>query len=201
VTRGRVVGLVAVVVVLVAAFALRPAGTASTASPVTLTAAPTAGELTPLRARAALTPCPAGLSAALPDLVLGCLGGGPAVHLRAAGSGVPTLVNVYGSWCGPCQDEMPVLAAFARASGGKVALVGVDTEDDPRSALQFAADVGQHWPAVVDDDQAVLRRYAAGPPVTLFLDAEGRVVHVKTGAFRSLADLRALVSRELGVSV
>ena len=31
--------------------------------------------------------------------------------------------------------------------------------------------------------------------------SEGRVVHVKTGAFRSLADLRALVSRELGVSV
>lgn len=196
-TRGRLVGLVAVVVVLVAAFALRPAGTASTASSVT----PTAGDLTPLRARAALTPCPAGLSPALPDLVLGCLGGGPPVHLRAAGSGIPTLVNVYGSWCGPCQDEMPVLAAFARASGGKVALVGVDTEDDPRSALQFAADVGQHWPAVVDDDKAVLRPYAAGPPVTLFLDAKGRVVHVKTGAFRSLADLRALVSRELGVSV
>ena len=210
-TRGRVVALVGVVVALVAAFALRPAGTTSSGSRSGGTRSPSAGTSSPvavpaadlaaLRAQAALSPCPAGLSAALPDLVLGCLGGGPDVALRAKGSGVPTLVNVYGSWCGPCQDEMPLLAAFARASAGRVALVGVDTEDDPRSALRFATDVGQHWPAVVDDDKVVLRRYSPGPPVTLFLDAAGRIVHVTTGPFRSLADLRATVTRELGVTV
>ena len=198
-TRGRLLALLAVVVALVGAFALRPGPSRTSAGPVP--APSQAAELAALRTRAALTACPTGLSAALPDLVLGCLGGGPDVPLRAAGSGVPTLVNVYGSWCGPCQDEMPVLAAFARQAAGRVALVGVDTNDDPRQALQFAADVGQHWPAVVDDDKAVLRRYSSGPPVTLFLDAAGRVVHVKRGPFRSLADLRATVARVLRVTV
>ena len=158
-------------------------------------------DLGPLRAAAALEPCPTGISRALPDVELPCLGGGPGVRLRGTPSGVPTLVNVYGSWCDPCQEEMPLLVAFARKAGPRVALVGVDTVDEPRLALQFAKDVGQHWPAVVDDDKRVLREYAAGPPVTLFVDPAGEVVHVKTGPFRSLPELEAQVERYLKVAV
>ena len=157
-------------------------------------------DLAPLRAAAGLDPCPSGISPALPDLVLPCLGGGPDVRLRGTPSGVPTLVNVYGSWCDPCQDEMPILVRFSRQAAGKVALVGVDTLDEPRLALLFAKDTGQTWPAVVDDDKQVLVRYAAGPPVTLFVDAKGAVVHVRRGPFRSLADVQASVRRYLGVA-
>jgi hypothetical protein len=96
---------------------------------------------------------------------------------------------------------MPVLAAFARASAGRVALLGVDTEDEQRLALLFAQDVGQTWNAVVDDDKAVLRRYAGGPPVTLFVDAAGAIKHVKVGAFADLAEVRALTARYLEVAV
>jgi thiol-disulfide isomerase/thioredoxin len=135
----------------------------------------------------------------LPDVTLPCLGGGPDVRLRGTPSGVPTLVNVYGSWCAPCQEEMPLLVSFARKAGSRVVLLGVDTEDEPRTALQFAKDLGQHWPAVVDAQGAVLRRYAPGPPVTLFVDARGRVVHVQRGKFASLAQLEAAVATHLGV--
>jgi cytochrome c biogenesis protein CcmG/thiol:disulfide interchange protein DsbE len=158
-------------------------------------------DLQPFRAAAALDPCPAGLSLDLPDVTLPCLGGGPDVPLRGVPRGRPSLVNVYGSWCGPCQEEMPLLVDFSKRAGDKVALVGVDTVDEPRSALQFAKDFGQHWPAVVDDDKVVLRNYASGPPVTLFVDASGRVRFVKTGPFRSAAELDALVRQHLGVTV
>ncbi len=160
----------------------------------------TAGdELAPLRAAAALAPCPTGVGPGLPALTLPCLGGGPDVRLDARPTGVPTLVNVYGSWCAPCQDEMPVLAAFARKAGPRVALLGIDTEDEPRLALRFAKDLGQRWPAVVDAQGAVLRRYAPGPPATLFVDPTGRVRYVHRGAFRSLAALEAAVAEHLGV--
>ncbi len=164
-------------------------------------AAPAAPSLAPLRAAAALAPCPTGISKELPDLTLPCLGGGDPVPLRGVPTGRPTLVNVYGSWCGPCQEEMPVLVAFAKRAGDRVGLVGVDTLDEPRLALQFAKDLGQHWPAVVDDDKKVLVRYASGPPVTLFVDGAGAVVHVKTGPFRDLAALEALVATYLKVTV
>jgi thiol-disulfide isomerase/thioredoxin len=165
-------------------------------------ATPPEGEvdLAPLRRAAALAPCPTGIGD-VPHLVLPCLGGGPDVVLDGPPSGVPTLVNVYGSWCGPCQEEMPVLAAFARKAGPRVAIVGVDTEDEPRLALLFARDVGQHWAAVQDDEGRFLRKYASGPPLTLFVDERGKVVSVHRGPFTSLGQLTGQVRRHLGVEV
>ena len=157
-------------------------------------------DLAPLRAAAALAPCPSGIGD-VPHLVLPCLGGGPDVVLDGPPPGVPTLVNVYGSWCSPCQREMPVLVDFAERAGSKVALLGVDTQDDTRLALLFAKDVGQHWPAVVDDDGVFLRHYGVGPPVTLFVDAAGKVAFVHHGPFTSVAQVVAAVSRHLGVKV
>jgi thiol-disulfide isomerase/thioredoxin len=157
-------------------------------------------DLAPLRAAAALAPCPTGVGR-LPHLVLPCLGGGPDVTLDSPPSGVPTLVNVYGSWCSPCQREMPVLAAFMARAKGRVALLGVDTEDEPRLALRFAKDLGQHWPAVVDDDGRLLRHYASGPPVTLVVDRTGAVVFVHRGPFTSLGQVVTDVQRHLGVAV
>jgi thiol-disulfide isomerase/thioredoxin len=158
------------------------------------------GDLSGLRAQAALDPCPTGVGD-LPHLTLPCLGGGPDVVLDSGPPAVPTLVNVYATWCGPCKDEMPVLAAFREKAGTKVGLLGVDTEDEQRLALLFAKDLGQHWPAVVDDDGAVLRRYGAGAPLTLFVDTTGRVAYVHHGAFKDLPSLVAEVKRRLGVVV
>lgn len=163
-------------------------------------AKPATVDLAPFRQAAALEPCPTGVGD-VPHLVLPCLGGGPDVVLDGPPSGVPTLVNVYGSWCGPCQDEMPILASFAAKAGKRVALLGVDTEDEPRLALLFAKDVKQHWPAVQDDEGSLLRHYASGPPITLFVDRQGKVVFVHRGPFASLADLTASVRKHLGVTV
>ncbi len=193
-TRARTVGLAVTVAVTAAAVA-------ATALLVRAPAQDKGDVLAPLRAQAALHPCPTGVSSDLPDLTLACLGGGPPVALHGPPTGLPTLVNVYGSWCVPCQKEMPILAAFAKASAGRVALLGVDTEDPQRLALLFAKDVGQTWNAVVDDDKAVLRRYASGPPVTLFVDAAGKVVHVKVGPIADARELRSLTRRYFGLSV
>lgn len=162
--------------------------------------APAKVDLAPLRAAASLAPCPTGIGD-VPHLVLPCLGGGPDVVLDSGPSGVPTLVNVYASWCGPCVDEMPILAAFAAEAGEKVALLGVDVQDEPRLALIFAKDVKQHWPAVQDDDGLFMRHYTSGPPITLFVDPSGKVVFVHRGPFASLADLTSAVRRYLGVTV
>ncbi len=158
-----------------------------------------APDLAALRTAASLGPCPQGLGPDLPDLVLPCLGGGPDVELRAQPPGRPTLVNVWASWCAPCADEAPELVAFAERAGERVGLVGVLTTDVRSRGLAFSRDFGMRWPSVVDDDGAVLRAFASGPPVTLFLDAGGRVVHQRTGAFRDLAEIESLVAQHLGV--
>ena len=111
------------------------------------------------------------------------------------------LVNVWGSWCGPCAEEIPDLVAFRDLVGDRVGLVGVLTTDTQERGLAFSRDFGMHYPSVVDDDGAVLRAFPPGPPVTLFLDADGRVVHTRSGKFTDLAELQALVAEHLGVQV
>lgn len=152
-----------------------------------------------LRRTAALAPCPAGLGRELPDVTLACLGGGRKVSLRGGTPGRPTLVNIWGSWCGPCTAEIPDLVAFSARAGDKVGIVGVDTEDEPVLALTFAAQTRMRWPSVVDDDKVVLRAFGSGPPVTLFLDASGHVAFTKQGQFHSVAEIEQLVAQHLGV--
>ncbi len=165
--------------------------------------------LTSLRQAAELHRCPAtrgspaGETGAsghrLPALTLPCLGGGPRVRLAAL-HGTPMLVNLWGSWCGPCQQEVPYLQKAYAAAAGRLRVLGVDTEDSRRSALDFAAHTGMHYPSVVDAQGAV--KQEAGPkglPVTLFVTAGGDVVHTKIGPFRTEAAVQSAVRRYLGI--
>ena len=189
--RGQWAALAGVVLLLAGAFVLResrpePEGGA---------------DLGRLRAAADLQPCPPGLGPELPDLVLPCLGGGPDVDLRATAPGRPTLVNVWATWCPPCVEEVPDLVAFADKADGRVGLVGVLTQDPASNGLEFARQFGVRYPSVVDEQGEVFRAFRPGPPVTLFLDAQGRVVHKRSGKFDDLQEIEALVSEHLGVDV
>jgi cytochrome c biogenesis protein CcmG, thiol:disulfide interchange protein DsbE len=148
-----------------------------------------------------LEPCPSGLGAQLPDLKLPCLGGGDRVRLRADGPGTPLLVNMWATWCGPCVREVPVLVAFHRKAAGKVVVVGVDTEDEDDKALTFASQYGMRYPSVVDIDGKVLRAYGGGPPITVLVDAAGKVVFTKRGELHSVAEVEQLVAEHLGVKL
>jgi thiol-disulfide isomerase/thioredoxin len=156
--------------------------------------------------RAALDPCPGTSSAApvahgLPDVTLPCLAGGPAVHLAAL-RGTPTLLNIWGTWCTPCQKETTFLAQVYPQVKAHVRFIGVDTEDDAKSALDFAPHVRppMHYPQLFDSDKRLLvalRLQAV--PSTVFVDADGHIVHITRDYYRSAAALRADLTRYLGV--
>jgi hypothetical protein len=80
--------------------------------------------------------------------------------------------------------------------------VGVDTQDfDRGTALHFAIDKKQHWPAVVDDDRLVGSHFQPGVPLMVFVAATGKVTHVESGGYQDLATLEKDVRTYLGVSV
>jgi thiol-disulfide isomerase/thioredoxin len=156
--------------------------------------------------KAKLAPCPPSsttpVSGGLPDVTLDCLGKGPAVHLGGL-TGMPTVVNLWGSWCIPCQQEAKALSQVYDADRGKVRFLGVDTADDPNSALDFGAHVSPpvHYPSVVDPDKKVLLGLAKapGPPQTVFINPAGRIVHVKIGPYPSAAVLRSDIATYLHI--
>jgi len=132
-------------------------------------------------------------------VTLACLGTGPSV--RMAGLRGPAVVNVWGSWCMPCQQEATYLSQVASTTP-RVRFLGVDTEDSSDSALDFDTHVSPpvHYPSVVDQDKKVLLALRSpGPPVTAFVGADGTVVFTKRGAYTSTTQLRADIARYLHV--
>jgi len=125
-----------------------------------------------------------------PAFVLPRLGGGPTVSL-ASSRGEPTVVNFFASWCQNCQAELSAFAALSAHPPGRVAIVGVDSNDSNGQAAQtLLAGAKATYPVAVDSDASVATSYLLDAlPVTYFLDADGRVVHAAFGA-QSLASLR-----------
>jgi thiol-disulfide isomerase/thioredoxin len=163
--------------------------------------------LAALKKAAGIEDCPtsdpdvAAVDGGLPDLTVPCLGGGP--HVRLAGlRGAPMLINVWAQWCPPCREEAPYLAEVAGTDPRELLILGIDYADPrPDYAIEFAQISDWRYPQLVDPDQTLAAplRLSAGPPQTLFVDAEGTIVYRHAGPFDSSEEIRRLVREHLGV--
>ena len=115
-----------------------------------------------------------------PEFSAPALDGGADIRLADL-RGRPVFLNFWASWCGPCREEMPALQEFA-ARHPEVQVVGIASGDDPDDSRRFAAEVGVDFPLGTDDGGDIAPRYSAtGLPVTVMIDAEGRVANTWFG--------------------
>jgi cytochrome c biogenesis protein CcmG/thiol:disulfide interchange protein DsbE len=109
--------------------------------------------------------------------------GAPGTGSLAEYRGKPVLLNVWASWCDPCQAEMPLLEKAHKrmtAAGGTV--LGVDVQDDQSAALGFLRSKGVTFPSLRDRDRAYVHRFGVtGYPESFLIDARGRVVALSRG--------------------
>lgn len=109
------------------------------------------------------------------------------------------VLNIWGSWCGPCRGESPALEQVAQASAGRgVQFVGVDVRDDRDAAADFVRDRGVPYPSIFDPpgrSLLVLRGYPRNAvPSTIVLDRSHRVAAVFLTAVLA-TDLQPVVDR------
>ena len=99
--------------------------------------------------------------------------------------GTPVLVNVWGSWCAPCIEEAPHLAAAHEEYGDRVQFLGVDILDARGSARAFIEEFGWRYPSVFDPPGAIRDGLGLlGQPVTLLYSREGDIVGRWVGTVR-----------------
>ena len=129
-----------------------------------------------------------------------CIDGNSTINFSALKG--PLIVNVWGSWCASCKDELPILLAFYAKAKSKIQILGVDVEETSNAAgADFIATSGITWPNVVDPDGRSRGFFGMGVPVTWFIDESGVVVYKKIGTIKSLQQLEGLTMTHLKISV
>ena len=99
--------------------------------------------------------------------------------------GKPLVMNFWASWCDPCREEAPELAAVARRMGTRVTFLGVNILDGREEALEYVDRYEIGFRNVRDARAITAKRYGVnGAPETVFVDSRGNVVGKYIGAFR-----------------
>jgi cytochrome c biogenesis protein CcmG/thiol:disulfide interchange protein DsbE len=132
------------------------------------------------------------------------LGGGVRAfeaRLRAL-RGHPVIVNLWASWCVPCQTEFPIYQKLAVQYGRRVAFLGVDEADSRASATAWLKRFPVSYPSYFDPKRTidVPLRTLVGTPQTFFFNSRGREQYDHGGPYTTVASLRRDIHTYLGIS-
>ncbi|CAN5748941.1 TlpA disulfide reductase family protein [soil metagenome] len=91
--------------------------------------------------------------------------------------GRPLVVNLWYTACAPCRREMPALADAARRLDGEVRFVGINTQDDVDTMVDFAEEIDADYELLRDPDFTFFNEVRVmGFPTTFFVDSDGTIV-------------------------
>jgi thiol-disulfide isomerase/thioredoxin len=114
----------------------------------------------------------------------------------------PVVLNIWGSWCGPCRFEAGDLVRVARATSTQhVQFIGIDVRDSRQAGADFSRDFGLTYPSIFDPPGRTLLALNGVPrsvvPLTIVLDRHHRVAAVFLHAIHA-QDLQPVVARIAG---
>lgn len=95
-----------------------------------------------------------------------------------------TVVNIWGTFCTPCVEEMPALGEWAKELPNNVQVVGLITDisgdDDTKHrdlAVQITEKAGADFVQIIgNQDFSSVLNWVTGVPTTLFVDKNGKIV-------------------------
>ncbi|STD02889.1 Thiol-disulfide oxidoreductase resA [Dermatophilus congolensis] len=109
-----------------------------------------------------------------------------------------TVLNIWGSWCQPCQNEAPQLEK-ARAPYNKdpnIQFIGINVGESPETGSAAAKAWGLTYPSLTDPERKLassLNGLANATPTTLVIDTQGRVAARISGALATASTLTGLI--------
>jgi cytochrome c biogenesis protein CcmG/thiol:disulfide interchange protein DsbE len=105
---------------------------------------------------------------------------------NASLAGKVVLLNFWATWCGPCREEIPMLAALQKHYGDRLAIIGLSIDESPAEEVKaFAAGLGVNYPVVMST-RALEAEFGGitAVPSTFVVDPQGRILQRHLGLLR-----------------
>jgi cytochrome c biogenesis protein CcmG/thiol:disulfide interchange protein DsbE len=117
--------------------------------------------------------------------------------------GKVVLVNVWATWCGPCQEETPALQDLYgkdQKRGLEIAGISVDSAGSEKAVGDFISIHRMTYPIYLDPDgRSTTLLHTSVLPTSVLLDRDGIVRWVHVGAIRAAdPDFDAALEKSLG---
>lgn len=116
--------------------------------------------------------------------------------------GKAVVINVWASWCKPCQAEMPALQnIYEKYKNDNIEFLAVNNtrQDSLSSVRKFVSDYNLTFPILLDYEGKVSSSYQIGAlPTTFFIDPNGIIQEIIIGGPMSEALLDIRVNRIIG---
>ena len=136
-------------------------------------------------------------------LELPCLDGSTSIDFHQIKG--PIVINIWGSWCEGCRQEMPYfidLYATQSFKSGQIQLLGIDVEENsPTSGPDYIKQSGMSWPHLNDVNDQTKAIFGPGVPVTWFINSQGVVVEKHIGAYQNKQQLFDQVEKAFGITL
>ena len=117
----------------------------------------------------------------LPDAELTTLGG-ETIRLSEL-AGQPTVVNFWATWCGPCNEEIPMLEQAYKANSADGLKLLAITDESPDDVRPFMQAHEMTFPVLLDKGKAVNNKYRVQAiPTTFFINRSGVIIERHLGA-------------------
>ena len=115
-----------------------------------------------------------------------------------------TMINVWGTLCKPCIEEMPeIQKLYEEMKSNGVNIIGfvANYQDDRvEKAKQILNELKITYPNVVFDDATsdAITSQVAGYPTTLFVDSNGNIIGKQIAGAHSYAEYKSIIEQRLG---
>jgi len=118
--------------------------------------------------------------------------------------GKVVLLNLWASWCGGCQEEMPLFVKLQNEFKGRAFHIVLSSIDkDPQNAIDFlhSIDSKRVLEALYDETKILPKAYSCiGMPSSYLIDKNGKIVQVYVGSMddESMNKLKQKIKSLLG---
>ena len=102
---------------------------------------------------------------------------GTPAQFPSAWAGKPLVIRFWADWCKYCEGEMKAIeSVYRRLKPRGLDVIAVNAGQDKKTVTEFMRKLGVSYPALMDEDSTIAKRYGVvGLPTTYFVDAKGIV--------------------------